>query len=81
MDIEGAEYDVVPHLLAHGAMCKLDEAMVEWHQRKVPGVSSEFPGYVADFLARAKRCPCSFGAFDDETYALDRRPLPTLRGD
>ena len=31
MDIEGAEYDVVPHLLASGAAPLIDEVFVEVH--------------------------------------------------
>lgn len=34
MDIEGAEYDVIPHLIDTGALCLIDELAIEWHAGK-----------------------------------------------
>ena len=37
MDIEGSEFMVLPHLIAHGAFCNmLDHASVEFHERYAP---------------------------------------------
>jgi FkbM family methyltransferase len=34
IDIEAAEYQVIPHLIASGVMARFAEARVEWHWRK-----------------------------------------------
>ena len=34
MDIEGAEYEVLQHLIDTGALCLIDELAVEWHVNK-----------------------------------------------
>lgn len=36
MDIEGAEYDVIEHLLVTGAIDRIDVLAVEWHAEKFP---------------------------------------------
>lgn len=36
MDIEGAEYDVIEHLISTGAIDKIDVLAVEWHAEKFP---------------------------------------------
>lgn len=33
MDIEGAEYEVIPHLVETGAYKLVDVLMVEWHSK------------------------------------------------
>ncbi|KAG0046782.1 hypothetical protein BGZ83_008065, partial [Gryganskiella cystojenkinii] len=33
MDIEGAEYEVVPHMASMQAWSVMDELLVEWHGR------------------------------------------------
>ena len=36
MDIEGAEFTVIPHLIATGVMCQFDRFLVEWHESILP---------------------------------------------
>ena len=36
MDIEGAEYSVLPRLLTSGALCMVDYLNVEWHLSALP---------------------------------------------
>jgi FkbM family methyltransferase len=36
LDIESAEYYVLPHLLTHGALCLVDHLLVEWHLNAMP---------------------------------------------
>jgi hypothetical protein len=33
LDIEGAEFQTVPNLLAFGALCRIGNVMVEWRER------------------------------------------------
>lgn len=40
MDIEGAEVDVIPHLIRQGAFDRIDLAVVETHERKNPPLVS-----------------------------------------
>uniref|UniRef100_A0A7S4C0H1 Methyltransferase FkbM domain-containing protein n=1 Tax=Chrysotila carterae TaxID=13221 RepID=A0A7S4C0H1_CHRCT len=35
MDIEGAEYDLLPSLIASGALCPVDYFLIEWHLQVV----------------------------------------------
>ena len=35
LDIESAEYDLLPHLLARSALCRVPYLQVEWHMNKL----------------------------------------------
>lgn len=41
MDIEGAEYDVLERMLERGAMARLRELWVEFHQGRIAGITRE----------------------------------------
>ncbi|KAF9900022.1 hypothetical protein EC991_008019 [Linnemannia zychae] len=41
MDIEGAEYEVVPHLAEMGAWAVMDHLLVEWHGSAIAGGTAE----------------------------------------
>ena len=36
LDIEGGEYEVLPHVLATGALCRLTHLLIEWHLNALP---------------------------------------------
>ena len=36
LDVEAAEYSVLPHLLLSGALCRVSHLFVEWHLLRVP---------------------------------------------
>ena len=36
LDIEGAEYEVLPRLLGKGSLCRLQYVLIEWHLNKTP---------------------------------------------
>jgi len=42
MDVEGAEYDLLPHLLKHDVMSRIDLVLCEFHWRRFP-----FPSQIA----------------------------------
>jgi FkbM family methyltransferase len=39
MDIEGAEYDVLSHMIKGGSLDRIDKLYVEWHWEKVPTIT------------------------------------------
>lgn len=41
MDIEGAEYKVLDHMIKGGSINNLELLFIEWHYLKIPGVSEE----------------------------------------
>ncbi len=41
MDIEGAEYAVLPDMIATRAAGKVDRLLIEWHHEKIPSVSQQ----------------------------------------
>ena len=36
LDVEGAEYDLLPHLLVRGTLCLLDFLVIDWHLNSLP---------------------------------------------
>jgi hypothetical protein len=81
LDIEGGEYAVLPHMLAHGSLCKMDNMLIEWHSRFFPNASEEIVHAEQKlfwFLPSVKRCNFHQVDLDDNDYAdgSDRRPFP-----
>ncbi|KAF9934078.1 hypothetical protein BGZ67_004008 [Mortierella alpina] len=54
MDIEGAEYEVIPHMADMGAWVVMDHLLVEWHGARVGGGSTEEVQLREDRAAAAK---------------------------
>ncbi|KAF9953377.1 hypothetical protein BGZ70_000265 [Mortierella alpina] len=54
MDIEGAEYEVIPHMADMGAWVVIDHLLVEWHGPKVGGGTLEEIQLRGDRAAAAK---------------------------
>lgn len=50
IDIEGAEYDVIPHLIENGIKDIIDEWLVEFHGNKVPTRDPMVEKYVKENL-------------------------------
>ncbi|KAG5186974.1 hypothetical protein JKP88DRAFT_288469 [Tribonema minus] len=80
MDIEGAEWTVMPALLASGALCQLDLVFIEYH----PGADAfgETPVGTAvremlpSIVEAYPRCRASILELDDESYDGTGLPLP-----
>jgi hypothetical protein len=92
MDIEGAEFKVLPHLLTSGLMCKghgIDAMTLEWHEGRVgmawthDGQMGPGPGPEAAKLHKliseqnGKCQPTDVLDIDEEFYSLDNEVLPT----
>jgi hypothetical protein len=68
MDVEGAEYTIMPNLIVSGAVCGLDTVALEWHQ--------EPRGDEFQALLKSGGCPVELVHLDDESYYDTSFPLP-----
>jgi hypothetical protein len=84
MDIEGAEYGVVLHLLAKGVLCKLDFGMLEWHSRFTGGdynnsikIEQTMDQLMKQF-DRYDACNTILAHIDDESYGAEGFHIPLV---
>lgn len=80
MDIEGAEYEVIPQLIKTGMICRIDLIFVEWHiqHKNFPSSLQAKARRKQEQLYRAvKMCPRPpvISDYDDESYLSDGQPL------
>lgn len=81
LDIEGAEYHVLPHLISYNALCYFHEILAEWHYPNLFKDKNTAEGSMM-FLNYWKKtqniCKLEFVDLDDESYGDgdDKRPLP-----
>jgi hypothetical protein len=76
MDIEGAEFNVIPHMLAKGSLCLIDKMMIEWHFRFIdaekvnPILKSQeaFESNIQFYTQNAAGCKFNLVEIDDESY-------------
>jgi hypothetical protein len=75
LDIEGAEYTVIPHLRAKNVLCYFDAIMIEFHNtgfadQKTIDKTKHFYNF---WYKEVKQCP-----LDEETYGKgeDKVPFP-----
>lgn len=52
LDVEGAEYVLLPHLIEHGVMTNISRLLIEWHKGKYAN------GYETDTEAMLKQIEC-----------------------
>jgi hypothetical protein len=82
LDIEGAEYQVLPHLIMNGncALCLFDELMIEFHDaRLVSQETIDRSRHFFDFWYKdLKTCDFKMIDLDDEAYGYgeDTHPMP-----
>ena len=88
LDVEGLEYDIVPHLVRTQAICALHTAFLEWHpatlawQEHREGLEAvrrmiSAERHVVDGLSgNLPSCAVKLTDLDDETFARDGRPWP-----
>jgi hypothetical protein len=76
LDIEGGEYELIPHLLSRKALCPLDLIFLEWHNTETRGgEQNELLKLMEDSLSE-KTCSPVVSAVDDETFLYDGKPFP-----
>eukprot|EP00931_Biecheleriopsis_adriatica_P103891 TRINITY_DN78682_c0_g1_i1.p1 TRINITY_DN78682_c0_g1~~TRINITY_DN78682_c0_g1_i1.p1 ORF type:complete len:388 (-),score=56.69 TRINITY_DN78682_c0_g1_i1:23-1186(-) len=84
MDIEGAEYIVLPSMLEAGVLCKfyIDKLTIEWHNSTLDEEGLQNAAKLETALADPSRCPhdqpTEIVSMDDESYLLDGAALPTM---
>eukprot|EP01036_Dinobryon_divergens_P030985 gene30985-40315_t len=82
MDIEGAEFTVLPNLLFLGCLCYLNTVIIEWHDTRVEDrriIPKDIKEMVKTTEKYANRTGCYFhmpGGADDESYKDAQFPLP-----
>jgi len=94
MDIEGSEYEMLPHMLLDGSLCHIDLGFIEWHHHLLEDVrknnpsknlppSTIFPEFV-QFLNKTqlfdRHCKFQMVDLDDESFMFDGKPLPYKSG-
>jgi len=83
MDIEAAEFAVLPHFLTKQLLCKnvLTDLTIEWHDRFLKNDASRKKAKQLESLVMSPQ-KCDSGpstnvrAFDDESFVNDGMPLP-----
>ena len=85
MDVEGAEYVVLPHMLRHHTICLIDLVMMEWHHEVVAQLHAQYDNLQMDAIKKFKRnrTECvnkEIITFDDETHkdTVGNFVMPTL---
>jgi len=82
-DIEGSEYEVLPRLMKHGALCApvIQKAFIEFHQSFLKGPDKQKHDDVYKQVMDKGRCgnipTTEVTELDDETFNMDGKPLPS----
>ncbi len=80
MDIEGAEYTVLPDLLLHHALCNFQLIMCEFHERFVTdhpeGTTDAFVKTINYLLRKEVNCSAQITTQDDESYGVGADSVP-----
>ena len=81
LDTEGAEAWLLPHLIAHHALCVADLLFIEWHpDPRQNGTVSVIEAHRSTLEAvKQPGCKTVLSTIDDETFLLDGKPFPTER--
>ena len=89
LDVEGLEYDIVPHLVRTQAICALHMAFLEWHPAVISWQEHRSGLNAVESMIRAEQqvvqelsrtshhCAVNLTDLDDETFTTDGRPWPT----
>ena len=81
MDIEGAEYILLPNLMLTGVLCLFDIFMAEFHPHsvdsEVPPDEHSFVASIEWILKHTVNCKVYFVVGGDETYAFSTVPVST----
>jgi FkbM family methyltransferase len=76
MDIEGAEFNVLPKLIMNGVLCKMNKIFIEFHnskysenQKNIVNLATQLINH-PEFFSIAG-CPVQVSFIDDESYLHD----------
>jgi hypothetical protein len=79
MDVEGAEYELVPHLMVTGALCLFNEIFIDFNEFSVTGdhPSNNFVADIKCLLKNSKECNSTIiSELNDESYGITQMDLP-----
>ena len=70
MDVEGAEYDIIPSMLERGVLCDIDAIVVEFHPYFVKGamLKKQYLNYLNKEIIKRPGCKIKVLSLDDESY-------------
>lgn len=74
---QGAEYEILPALLASGAWCGIHTITSEFHPRAGPGIDSNEREYIKNHIQdtsaffQKRICPTVFSSLDSEKFYQD----------
>lgn len=77
VDIEGAEYQVMPHLIREGVLCDIGQIAIEWTPANHFASGSVDTAKVQHAThAAARKCNVDLEPIDDEYHAMSSLPMP-----
>lgn len=80
IDIEGAEYEILPHLIGHGIWCHFHVVLQEFHPQYLadPSIHTQLLNFLQFISSKLKNCHLKIVEMDDETYGrgYDEQPYP-----
>lgn len=81
VDTEGAEYRLLPHLIANDALCLVNLIFLEWHPQPYPlGTAAQRTvKQLTERALKAPQCKTVLSTIDDETFLYDGKPLHETR--
>ena len=81
VDTEGAEYRLLPHLIANDALCLVNLIFLEWHPQPYPlGTAAQRAvQQLTERALKAPQCKTVLSTIDDETFLYDGKPLHETR--
>lgn len=69
LDIEGAEYDVLKHMIDQSSICYIKELYVDWHARKISGFDKNVHNELLEYLVKIGLKP---GDMCGETWRIKK---------
>ena len=76
LDVEGGEYELLPHLLSHKALCPLNLIFLEWHNTHTRAREQKDLLKLLQDNTSVKGCRPVVSSIDDETFLYDGQPFP-----
>ena len=77
MDVEGAEYELIPHLYNNNLLSSIDKLYIEWHYKKIRSITEKQHNETVKMLGNLK---CEFWMTEPKYRVYDNNKyLKTLK--
>lgn len=76
LDVEGGEYELLPHLLMHRSLCPFDLIFLEWHNTDTRAAERNQLLESLEDSTSVRGCGAVVSSIDDETFLYDGMPFP-----